>query len=94
MLCRCRRIERAREAYLNIDGRIESSDRGNLTKTYINQLACINGITEPMATAIVSFYPTWRRLLDAYKQCGSTKEKQLMLEGVPVSFTGVIILEI
>lgn len=79
-----RRIERAREAYLNIDGRIESSDRGNLSKTYINQLACINGITEPMAVSIAAHYPTWRKLLNAYKQCASIKEKQLMLQGVPV----------
>lgn len=38
-----------------------------------------------MAVSIAAHYPTWRKLLDAYSQCVSVKEKERMLEGVPVS---------
>lgn len=60
--------------YLNIDGRIESSDRGDPHKTYVNQLACINGVTEPIARAIAARFPTWKRLRDAFKQAPDPKQ--------------------
>lgn len=60
--------------YLNIDGKIESSDRGDLHKTYVNQLACINGVTEPMARAIAARFPTWRRLLQAFRESPDPKQ--------------------
>lgn len=60
-----RQIERMRELYLNIDGKIESSDRGDYHKTYVNMLACINGVTEPIARALAETYPTWQQLLQA-----------------------------
>jgi hypothetical protein len=59
--------------YLNIDGRIESTDRGDLHKTYVNQLACITGVTEASARAIASTYPTWRRLHQAYREAAVPK---------------------
>jgi len=79
-----RRLERDREAFLNIDGRIESNERGNFTKTYTNQLACMRGVTEPAARAIVAEYPTWNQLFRAYEECRTVADKKLMLQHISV----------
>lgn len=76
-----RQIERAREAWLNIDGRIETTDKGDLTRTYTNMLACINGITEPVAKAIVARYPTFRQLYQAFRTSSAPKTA---LKGIAV----------
>lgn len=74
-------LERVREMYLNIDGKIESSDRGDLHKTYVNQLACIHGVTEPMARAIAARFPTWKRLREAF---GDAPDPKQTLAGISV----------
>ena len=79
-----RLIERAREASLNIDGKVKSSEGGSYAKTYINQLACITGVTDATARAIAQEYPTWRLLLDAYKRCVSEHDKKVLLDGIAV----------
>lgn len=80
-----RLIERAREALLNIDGKIESSKRGHLPTTYTNMLACINGVTEATAIAISRAFPTWAQLLNGYKGCRNLQERKLLLCNIPVS---------
>ena len=79
-----RLLERAREALLQIDGKLQGSNGGNLKTTYVNQLSCINSVTEHMAAGIAAVYPTWRTLLDAYNACASVREKELMLQDIPV----------
>ena len=69
-----RMLERVREMYLNIDGKIESSERGDLHLTYVNQLACIHGVTEPAAKAIAAKFPTWKRLREAFKQAPDPRQ--------------------
>jgi hypothetical protein len=79
-----RLLDRAREALLQIDGKLQSSGSGNLKTTYVNQLSCINSVTEHMAVGIAAVYPTWRTLLNAYNACANVREKELMLQDIPV----------
>lgn len=74
-------LERVREMYLNIDGKIESSDRGDLHKTYVNQLTCIYGVTEPAARAIAAKFPTWKQLRNAFKEAPDPRQT---LSGIAV----------
>lgn len=83
-----RRIERERESILNIDGKIEAN-KGSLQATYINQLKCIHQLTDAGAVGIARRYPSWSRLLQAYRNCRTLQEKYDLLEDIPVSLFSV-----